>query len=93
MRWFSIAAIYLLFWVLTAFAVLPFGLRTPDEEDDPTLVPGQANSAPVNFRPWRVVWRTTLISAVLLVLFYANWNKGWVTFDDIDFTQWVMPSK
>ena len=28
MRPFSIAAIYILFWVLSAFTVLPFGLRS-----------------------------------------------------------------
>jgi predicted secreted protein len=25
----SLAAIYLLFWVISAFVVLPFGVRTP----------------------------------------------------------------
>ena len=34
MRWFSIFMIYGLFWVLTAFIVLPFGLRTPHEDKD-----------------------------------------------------------
>ncbi len=31
MRWTSILAIYSLFWVLSAFLVLPFGVRTHDE--------------------------------------------------------------
>lgn len=93
MRWFSIAAIYLLFWVLTAFAVMPFGLRTHADEGTAPQVKGQADSAPVNFRPWTVVWRTTLISAAAFALFYANWFEGWVTFADLDFTQWVVPSR
>ncbi|HWU02923.1 MAG TPA: DUF1467 family protein [Novosphingobium sp.] len=78
----SILAIYMLFWVITAFAVMPFGLRTPDETGD-ALVPGQAHSAPANFRPGRVVLRTTLISAVLFALFYANLHAGWVSIADI----------
>ena len=32
MRLFSIVMIYGLFWVLTAFMVMPFGLRTPQDD-------------------------------------------------------------
>ncbi len=31
MNWTSIIAIYALFWVMTAFVVLPIGVRTHDE--------------------------------------------------------------
>ena len=31
MNWVSIIAIYALFWVLTAFVILPIGVRTHDE--------------------------------------------------------------
>ena len=93
MRWFSIAAIYLLFWIITAFAVMPFGLRTPADDEGTTLVPGQADSAPVNFRPWLVIKRTTLFATLAFALFYANWIYGWVTFKELDFTEWMLPSK
>lgn len=83
MRWTSMLAIYALFWVLSAFAVLPFGLRTPDEAGV-APAPGHAASAPVNFRPALVVLRATLVSAVLFALFYANFYKGWVTAADLD---------
>jgi predicted secreted protein len=78
----SIVAIYLLFWVISAFLVLPFGLRTPDETGE-ELVQGQANSAPVNFRPAKVALRATIVSAVAFALFYANYVEDWVSIEDI----------
>ena len=47
------------------------------------LVKGQATSAPSNFRPLRVIGRTTLVATVLFALFYANYLKGWVSIEDI----------
>ena len=93
MRWFSVAAIYLLFWVITAFAVMPFGLRTPADDRSVAMVPGQADSAPINFRPWTVIKRTTLFATLAFALFYAHWMYGWLTFSQVDFTQLVVPSK
>ena len=78
----SIVAIYFLFWVMSAFLVMPFGIRTHDEEGI-DKVPGQAESAPANFQPGRVALRATLLSAVLFGLFYANFVIGWVTIEDI----------
>jgi predicted secreted protein len=78
----SIVAIYLLFWVITAFMVMPFGLRTPDETGEP-MVKGQATSAPSNFRPVKVALRTTVVSSILFALFYANYVWGWVSIEDI----------
>lgn len=83
MSWTSIAAIYLLFWVITAFVVLPFGIRTADELGI-EKVRGQADSAPANFRPGRVILITTLISAAVFGLFYANYLNGWVTPADVN---------
>ena len=80
----SILAIYLLFWVMSAFLLLPFGLKTADEAGV-EKVPGQADSAPVNFRPGRLALRATLIAAVLCGLFVANYQQSWVTVDDINF--------
>ena len=83
MAWTSILAIYLLFWTLSAFVCLPFGVRTHDEVEVPK-VPGQADSAPANFRPWRVVLRATILATVLCALFVANYEAGWVEISDID---------
>ncbi len=79
----SIAAIYFLFWVMTAFVMLPFGVRT-HEEAGVEKVPGQADSAPVDFRPGRVALRAAVIAAGLTALFIANYTYGWVTAADID---------
>ncbi|MDC8753391.1 DUF1467 family protein [Erythrobacter sp. sf7] len=79
----SIAAIYFLFWVMSAFVMLPFGVRTADEAGE-EKVPGQAESAPVNFRPGRLALRATVLAAVLTSIFVANYEYGWITMDDID---------
>ena len=83
MRWTSILAIYLLFWVLGAFLVMPFGIRTHDEAGQPKI-PGQADSAPANFRPLRVVARTTIMALIVCGLFFLNYKEGWIAMKDID---------
>lgn len=83
MKPFSIIAIYMLFWVLTAFAVMPFGIRTPDESGE-AKVKGQADSAPSNFRPGTIILRTTIVSAILFGLFYLNYLYGWVSAEDLN---------
>ena len=83
MQWTSILAIYFLFWVFSAFVMLPLGVRTADEAGV-EKVPGQAESAPVDFRPGRVILRATVMSAVLCSLFVANYINGWITVDDVD---------
>lgn len=77
MKWTSIFAIYLLFWMLTLFVVLPFGVRTHDEEGTKAEI-GHADSAPVNFSFGRVALRTTIVSAVLMAIFYLNYVYGWI---------------
>jgi predicted secreted protein len=83
----SMAAIYMLFWVMSAFLVMPFGLRAHsdagEEAHRASLAPGAVESAPVNFRPGRIALRATLLSAVLFGLFYLNFRKGWVTVEDV----------
>lgn len=78
MLWTSALAIYLLFWVMCAFLVFPFHARTHDEAGV-AKVPGQADSAPVEFRPLRIIGWTTLVSALLFGLYYANYVYGWLT--------------
>jgi predicted secreted protein len=75
-------AIYFLFWVASAFSLLPFGVKT-HEELGIDRVPGQADSAPANFRPGRVVLRATLIAALLTALYVANYVYGWITPDTL----------
>lgn len=86
MKWTSILAIYLLFWVMSAFFVMPFGLRTHDDTKA-ELVPGQISSAPVNFRPALVAKRASVLAAVLFGLYYANYVFGWVGPEIFDLTR------
>jgi len=84
MQWTSILAIYALFWVMSAFLLLPFGVKTADEAGV-EKVPGQADSAPVNFRPGRLAVRATVLAAVFCGLFVANYEREWITVEDINF--------
>lgn len=84
MRWTSILAIYLLFWSFSVFLVIPFGVRT-HEEAGAERVAGQADSAPHGYDIRKMLVRTTIVSAVLFGLYYANYVFGWVTPQDVDF--------
>lgn len=86
----SAIAIYFLFWVFTVFLVLPFGVRTADEVGAPK-VPGQADSAPAEFRPWRIALRVTVVATILFGLFMLNYRYGWITPKMIDFFTWAGP--
>jgi predicted secreted protein len=83
-RWTSALAIYVLFWVMSAFIVMPFGVKTADELGA-EKVPGQADSAPANFRPRRIVTITTIVATMLFGLYYLNYAKGWITADTLNF--------
>lgn len=78
MRWTSALAIYILFWALTVFLVLPFGVRT-HEEAGAERVPGQADSAPHDFRVGRMAGRVTIVATIMFVLFQLNYYFGWIT--------------
>jgi predicted secreted protein len=83
MRLQSFIAIYFLFWFMSLFLVLPFGVRTSDELGA-KKVPGQADSAPHEFRPLRIVLRTSLVAAAFFALFYANYTFEWITIRSFD---------
>lgn len=85
----SAVAIYLLFWFLSLFLVLPFGVRT-DEEAGIERRPGHAESAPHEFRFGRVALRATVVAAILFALFYANYTYGWIGTDALD---WMLPRR
>ncbi len=83
MEWTSILAIYLLVWVMTAFIMLPFGVRTHDEMGM-EKVAGQAESAPANFRPGKLVIRATIIATALTTLYVLNYEFGWIGVEDLN---------
>ena len=80
----SIAAIYVLFWTLSLFLVLPWNVRTAEEEGAQPE-PGHAESAPHVFNFRRVALRTTLVATILFGIYYANYLNGWITVADLDF--------
>lgn len=79
----SIIAIYALFWVMSAFMCLPFGIKTHDEAGL-AKVQGQADSAPANFKPRIVAKRATILAAVFLALYYLNYVNGWIRVEHLD---------
>jgi predicted secreted protein len=83
MKWTSALAIYILFWAFSVFLVLPFGVRTSDEAGA-ERVPGQADSAPHDFRAGRIALRVTILATILFVLFQLNYYYGWITPQIVD---------
>jgi predicted secreted protein len=83
----SALAIYALFWVLSFFVMLPFGVRT-DEEAGIARQPGHAESSPHGFSFGRAALRATLLSAALFGLFYLNYVYGWIGVSALD---WAKP--
>lgn len=77
----SIVAIYLLFWFLSLFLVLPFGVKT-DREMGQEPEPGHAESAPHRFSFGKVLLRTTIVAAIFFAIFYANYYFGWLGWED-----------
>lgn len=91
MAWTSILAIYFLFWVLSAFILLPLGVKTADELGI-EKVPGQADSAPANFRPGKVAMRASVVAAVLTTLWVLNWEYQWVGIELLDLYSRIEPA-
>ena len=85
MRFGSALAIYILFWTMCLFLVLPMGMRTAEEEGT-RAAPGHAESAPHRFSVARTALRTTILSAILFGLFYLNYIYGWITPSMLDWT-------
>ncbi|WP_428968347.1 DUF1467 family protein [Sphingomonas sp. Xoc002] len=85
MHWTSALAIYVLFWFLAVFLVLPFGVRTTHEAGG-EHIPGTAESAPHVFLIGRFFLRTTIVATVMFGLFYLNYVYGWITADMLDWS-------
>jgi len=82
----SAVAVFFLFWFLSLFVVLPFGIKT-DREMGVEPAPGHAESAPHQFKAWRIILRTTIVATTLFGLFFANYTYGWVGIDFLDFVK------
>jgi predicted secreted protein len=80
----SIIAIYMLFFIASAFILLPFGVKTDEEVGIPKVL-GQAESAPHRFELGRHLSKAAVMALVLFGIYYANWHFGWVQVEDLDF--------
>lgn len=68
MRIGTLIAIYFVVWWTVLFAVLPFGVRTQEEEGDVTM--GTTRSAPVRPLLVRKAIATSLLAAVIVGAFW-----------------------
>ena len=78
----SAIMIYVLFWWLCLFVVLPFRLQNRNAADQ--WVPGQAESAPPRFSVGRTIIWTSIVAAAAFSLYYVNYVEGWITADTLD---------
>ena len=81
MTWVSAIAVYFIIWWTVLFAMLPFGLKTQDEDNDVTL--GTVPSAPRGPHMLKVVVRTTIASLVMYAIFYGLTRGLGYGFDDL----------
>lgn len=81
MSWISFTALFFITWWIALFAVLPFSVRTQDEEQDVTL--GTVSSAPTGPHMLRAVLRTTVITAIIMGIAYGVTHGLGLGIDDI----------
>jgi predicted secreted protein len=75
-------AVYFIFWWISLLITLPFGVRNSDESGE-TLEAGQDQGAPVAPMLKRKMLAATGMSAILFLIFFANWHFGWLTLADL----------
>ncbi len=79
----SALAVYFVLWWVVLFAVLPWGVRTQDEQGE--VVPGSAASAPMRPMLVRKLVATTVVSAIIFAILSGVVIYGGMTIDDIPF--------
>lgn len=81
MSWISAVALFFIVWWTVLFVMLPFGLRTQDDERDVTL--GTVSSAPRGPHMLKVVIRTTIVALLVCGIFYGLTKGLGYSFDDL----------
>jgi predicted secreted protein len=74
-------AIYFVVWWIVLFAVLPFGMRTQEEEGEVVL--GTSPSAPANPHIIRTASITTIVAAIVTFLIWGLFGHYGVGVKDI----------
>ena len=77
----SAFALYFIFWWLTLFAVLPFGLKTQGEAGH--VVNGTVPSAPAKFEMKRTFIRTTIVATIIYATYAFVTQYLGYGFDDL----------
>jgi predicted secreted protein len=79
--WTTSLAIYFIFWWLVFFAVLPWGIRSQEEQGD--IAPGTDPGAPaIHGLKVKLVW-TTVVATIAFAAFYWAFVTKAVAFDDL----------
>lgn len=76
MDWTLGIAFYFVTWWLTLFIVLPFGVRT--QEEDGAVVPGTPGSAPAKAQIWRVFLINTVLAGVVWTIIWFVLQSSWL---------------
>ncbi len=76
-------AVYLICWWMVLFMVLPFGVRSQEEQGE--VVAGSEPAAPSVPRIWRKFAITTIVAALIFAPIYAVVEYRLVTLDSIPF--------
>ncbi len=76
-------AIYFIIWWLVLFAVLPFGLKTQQDDDDEGVTLGTVASAPKGNHMVRAMITTTIISAIIFGLYFVATRYLGLGFDSL----------
>ena len=74
-------AIYFIIWWVVLFAVLPWGVRSQDE--DGTIIPGSDPGAPAIPRLRRKLAWTTIVAAIVFALWYVVYTYRLIALDDL----------
>jgi predicted secreted protein len=72
--WLAGIFTYVLIWWVVLFAVLPWGIKVPDQPE-----PGHASSAPTNPRLWLKVLITTGVAFVVWLALYYVIESGFIS--------------
>jgi len=81
MIWISYLAVFFIIWWVTLFAMLPFGMRTQDDDGNVTL--GTTSSAPRGPHMARAFLRTTVVALIVFGVFYVLTGVLGYGFDDL----------
>lgn len=61
--------VYSIMWFVVLFTVLPWGVRT--QQDEGEVEPGTVESAPANPAIWKKLLATTIVTGILFALLYT----------------------